>query len=254
MMAETVVIVQARMGSTRLPGKILLPLGGQTALAQCLRRCQAIPGIDAVVCAVPEGEHDDAVAAEAQRCGVLVVRGSGADVLARYHKAAQQVGARWVVRVTSDCPLIDPVICGQVLATLKTQDLDFVCNNLPPSWPHGLDVEAFTFAALDQAFHAATDPFEREHVTPWIRNNPQIRKGNVARSGRSLAEICRWTLDFPEDYEFLSAMFDLLPPSPAIPDLRTVMTVTAEHPYLTEINAIHHGVRAVPKPKSCVSA
>lgn len=243
-MADTVVIVQARMSSTRLPGKVLKQLAGQTVLAQCLRRCQAIAGIDAVICAIPEGPQDDPVAEEALKSGVLVARGSGPDVLARYYHAAKQAGAQWVVRVTSDCPLIDPAIAGQVLAMLKHHDLDYACNNLPPSWPHGLDVEAFTFAALEQAFLTTHDSFDREHVTPWLRNNSEIRKGNVTRSGKSLAEVCRWTLDYPEDYEFLRALFDLLPSAPVIPDLRQVLMVVAEHPYLTEFNEQHQGIRA----------
>ena len=244
MMEKSVVIVQARMGSTRLPGKVLLPLGGQSALAQCLRRCQAIPGIDDVVCAIPAGPADEAVAQEAHRLGVQVVRGSGPDVLGRYHQAAKASQAKWILRVTSDCPLIDPVISGQILALLKNHPLDYACNNMPPSWPHGLDVEAFTFETLDQAFHSTSDSFDREHVTPWIRNNPEIRKGNVTRSGKSLAEICRWTLDYPEDYEFLRALFELLPPAPSIPDLHQVLMVIAEHSYLAEINGRHNGVRA----------
>ena len=249
MMPDSAVIVQARMGSSRLPGKVLMPLGDRSALAQCLRRCQAIAGVDVVVCAIPEGSQDDPVAAEAERCGAVVVRGAEQDVLARYHRAAVTVGAKWIMRVTSDCPLIDPAVCGQILALLRSQPLDFVCNNLPPSWPHGLDAEAFTFAALDQAFETAADPFDREHVTPWMRRNPAFKKGNVARSGRSLADVCRWTLDYPEDYEFLQALFDLLPDVPAIPDLRRVLTLVAEHPYLAEINACHHGIRAKPAPQ-----
>ena len=243
-MSGTAVIVQARMGSSRLPGKVLMPLGGETALAQCLRRCRAIPGVDWVVCAIPDGEQDDPVAAEAVRCKVQVVRGPAEDVLARYHKAALVVGAKWIMRVTSDCPLIDPAISGQVLHVLKDQQLDYASNNMPPSWPHGLDVEAFTFAALDQAHRQATDAFDREHVTPWIRANDAFRKGNVARQGRSLADMCRWTLDYPEDYEFLCALFQLLPETKGIVTLPQVLQVVASHPYLSQINAEHHGERA----------
>ena len=242
-MAGTAVIVQARMGSTRLPGKVLMPLGGRTALAQCLRRCRAIPGIDHVVCAAPESPDDDPIAEEALRCKVTVVRGSGPDVLARYHKAAQAVGADWVMRVTSDCPLIDPDLCGAILRLAKDRGLDYACNNMPPTWPHGLDAEAFPFPMLDRAFHAARDPFEREHVTPWIRTNKDAKTGNVAREGDSLAESCRWTLDFPEDYRFLQALFALLPDEEVV-GLDRILAVLDRHPELAEINARHHGVRA----------
>lgn len=229
------------MGSTRLPGKVLKPLGGQTALAQCLRRCRAIPGIDGVVCAVPEGAEDDPVAEEAEKCGAVVVRGPGSDVLARYHKAAVAVGAKWIMRVTSDCPLIDPVLCGDILRMAQDQSLDYACNNMPPTWPHGLDAEVFSFAMLDAAFKGASDPFEREHVTPWIRNGQNVKKGNIAKAGPSLAEECRWTLDYPEDYDFLHALFELLPRDA---DLDAVLSVLQTHPELAAINAQHHGVRA----------
>jgi len=241
---KTAVIVQARLGSTRLPGKVLKMLGGQTALAQCLRRCQAIPGIDAVVCAIPEGEADDIVSREAECCGVKVTRGSGSDVLSRYHKAALAVGADWIIRVTSDCPLIDPTLCGRILRMALDQGLDYACDNMPPSWPHGLDAEVFSFVMLDRAFYHAADPFEREHVTPWIRNHPTAKKGNVASADPVMAETCRWTLDFPEDYRFLAALFDLLPFAPAIPSMAEVLAVLTAHPELAEINAMHHGVRA----------
>jgi spore coat polysaccharide biosynthesis protein SpsF len=238
------VIVQARMGSTRLPGKILKPLGSMSALAQCLRRCRAIPGIDRVVCAIPEGEAEAPVVAEAIRCGALVARGPSSDVLKRYAVAADLAGADIVMRVTSDCPLIDPDLCGRLLAKLQGEGLDFVCNNTPPSWPHGLDAEVFTRALLDEAERVATEPFDREHVTPWMRKAPHVTRGNIARQGADLSQDCRWTLDYPEDYAFLAALFDRLPE--AIVPMDDVLAVLAAHPELAEINAMHHGVRASP--------
>lgn len=241
------VIVQARMGSTRLPGKILKDLGGLPALAQCLRRCQAIPGIDRVVCAIPEGEDEAPVVAEAERCGALVVRGPSDDVLKRYALAARAAGADIVMRVTSDCPLIDPDLCGRLLTKLRDEGLDFVCNNTPPSWPHGLDAEVFTRALLDEADRTATEAFDREHVTPWMRKAPHVTRGNLARDGDDLSERCRWTLDYPEDYAFLAALFARLPAEVVSTD--AVLAVLAAHPELAEINAMHHGVRAKPSIK-----
>lgn len=238
-MGITAVIVQARMGSTRLPGKVLKPLGGMTALAQCLRRCQAIPGVDRVVCAVPEGTDDDPVAAEAAKSGVHITRGSAADVLARYHKAAVEIGAQWIMRVTSDCPLIDPGLCGRIINAVKSEGADYGCNNMPPSWPHGLDAEVFTFDALNRAFQSATQPAEREHVTPWIRNHPAFAKVNVPMHGADLSAI-RMTLDYPEDYAFFVEVFKRLPPAPAIPTIDAVLSVLEAHPELTAINGMHH--------------
>ncbi|MBI3444096.1 MAG: glycosyltransferase family protein [Magnetospirillum sp.] len=240
------VVVQARMGSTRLPGKILKPLGRMSALAQCLRRCAAIPGIDRVVCAIPEGEAEAPVVAEAERCGALVVRGPSADVLKRYRLAAEAAGADIVMRVTSDCPLIDPALCGRMLARLRDEGLDYCCNNMPPSWPHGLDAEVFTTKALLEADGAATESFDREHVTPWLRRAPHLRRGNLARDGADLSLDCRWTLDYPEDYAFLAALFQNLPDEIVSTD--RVLAVLAAHPGLAALNAMHHGVRAGKKP------
>ncbi len=238
------IIVQARMGSTRLPGKILKDLGGMSALAQCLRRCAAIPGIGKLVCAIPEGEAEAPVVAEAERCGAMVARGPSADVLKRYAIAARAAEADIVMRVTSDCPLIDPVLCGRLLSRLQDEGLDYCSNNQPPSWPHGLDAEAFRASALFEAEDKATDPFDREHVTPWLRRAPHLKRGNIARQGGDLSQECRWTLDYPEDYAFLAALFEHLPA--AIVSTEDVLAVLAAHPGLAAINAMHHGVRATP--------
>ncbi len=242
-----VVIVQARMGSTRLPGKILKDLGGMTALAQCLRRCAAIPGIDKVACAIPQGEAETPVVAEAERCGALVVRGPSDDVLKRYAMAARAARADVILRVTSDCPLIDPTLCGRMLVKLQDEGLDYCCNNQPPSWPHGLDAEVFRAAALFEAEDQATEPFDREHVTPWLRRAPHLKRGNIAHEGADLSQECRWTLDYPEDYAFLAALFKRLPE--AIVPMDDVLAVLAAHPELAKINAMHHGVRARPQTR-----
>lgn len=245
-MSGAFVVVQARMGSTRLPGKILKPLGGRSALAQCLRRCAAIPGITGVVCAIPEGDEEQPAVAEAERCGAMVVRGPSADVLKRYALAARAAGADVVMRVTSDCPLIDPILCGRMLDKLRAEGLDFVCNNTPHSWPHGLDAEVFTRALLDEADAKAADPFEREHVTPWMRKAAHVTRGNIARNGADLSEECRWTLDYPEDYAFLAALFENLPAEIVSTD--EVLAVLEAHPELAEINAMRRGIRATPQP------
>ncbi len=170
-MSLTAVIVQARMGSSRLPGKVLLPLAGQTVLWHVLTRCQAIPGIDLVACATTQAAADIAIVREAERAGARVYRGSQADVLGRYQQAARSLGADVIMRVTGDCPLIDPDVCGKVLALRAETGADYACNNMPRSWPYGLDCEAFTANALFQAANTAKTSNEREHVTPWIRNN-----------------------------------------------------------------------------------
>lgn len=233
---KTVAIIQARWGSTRQPGKVLLKLGETSVLEHVLKRCAQIVNMDAICCAVADDNASDPVAAEAARCGVAVWRGSANDVLERYRGAAEMMGADTVLRVTSDCPLIDPQICADVIALLHADSADYASNNMPPSWPHGLDCEAFTRSALEAAAETATEPHEREHVTPWIRNAPYLRKSNLAGPGGDVVEQ-RWTLDYPEDYAFLTALWQHMPPSGAIPSTADILAIIARHSELADINA-----------------
>jgi spore coat polysaccharide biosynthesis protein SpsF (cytidylyltransferase family) len=208
----TAVIVQARYSSTRLPGKVLYELCGKTVLAHVLERCQAITNSDMVVCAVAEGDVHDIVAEEALRTGSVVIRGNVDDVLDRYLQAARAVNADVVMRVTSDCPLIDPEICVSVLQPVLANKADFATNNMPATWPHGLDCEAFTRALLERTAHEARSCFEREHVTPYMRTAANIRRVNISCSQDVVADPSqRWTLDTPQDFEFMQAVFAALP-------------------------------------------
>jgi glutamate-1-semialdehyde 2,1-aminomutase/spore coat polysaccharide biosynthesis protein SpsF len=235
-MSKTACIVQARLGSTRLPGKVLETLGDAPVLEHVLRRCNAIPGVDEVVCATVEGANGDAVAALADGLDVTVYRGSETDVLARYHGAAHAVGAAIVMRVTSDCPLIDPEICAAVLRLRAEAAADYAANNMPPSWPHGLDCEAFTIDALDDAAATATAPEDREHVTPWIRRNRAYRRVNLPGPGGEFVAQ-RWTLDYPEDLAFLRALYERLPGGCAGPrSWRSALAVLEREPQLALIN------------------
>lgn len=235
----TAVIVQARMGSTRLPGKVMLHVAGRTVLEHVLTRCAAIPGADIVVCAVPDEEASGPLEVVAQRCGATVFRGPGGDVLKRYEGAARAVGAEIVMRVTSDCPLIDPGVCGGVLALRARTQVDYAANNMPITFPHGLDCEAFTAEVLEAADAHAEASYDREHVTPWMRRAPQLKRANLASGDASLAEH-RWTLDYSEDLAFFRAVFAALPPgSPA--RMADVLGAIAADPSLTEINASRRG-------------
>jgi spore coat polysaccharide biosynthesis protein SpsF (cytidylyltransferase family) len=234
-MSKTACIIQARLGSTRLPGKVLEPLGDAPVLEHVLRRCQAIDGVDEVVCATVAGADGDAVAALADNLDVAVYRGPECDVLARYHGAAHAVGADVVMRVTSDCPLIDPEICAAVLKLRIEADADYAANNMPPSWPHGLDCEVFTIGALDEAATTAVAPEDHEHVTPWIRRNRAYRRVNLAGPGGE-AVAQRWTLDYPEDLAFLRAVYERLPGGCAGRSWRAALAVLDREPQLALIN------------------
>lgn len=232
---RTACIVQARVGSTRLPGKVLENLGHATVLEHVLRRCQAIDGVDAVVCATVQGTDGDAVAALADKLDVPVYRGSERDVLERYHRAAHAAKADVVLRVTSDCPLIDPEVCAAVLKLRDEEEADYAANNMPPSWPHGLDCEAFTIDALDEAAATATAAEDHEHVTPWIRRNRAYRRVNLAGPGGELTAQ-RWTLDYPEDLAFLRAVYERLPEGCAGRSWRAAAAVVDHEPELALIN------------------
>jgi spore coat polysaccharide biosynthesis protein SpsF len=229
------VIVQARFGSSRLPGKVLLPLGGRPALAAVLERCARIPGIDRVVCAVADDAASDPVAAAAQTCGAVVFRGSQHDVLARYEGAARAVGADIVMRVTSDCPLIDPDVAGAVLAVLDETGADYACNTMPPLWPHGLDCEAFRARHLARAALEADAAYDREHVTPWLRRNAALRRVNLDGPGGG-AERHRWTLDHAEDYAFFAALWDAMGERAGQATTAELIAFLADRPEIAALN------------------
>ena len=234
----TAAIVQARMTSTRLPGKVLMELGGRTCLDHVLTRCRAIRGVDVVCCAVPDAPESDPVAMAAEKLGVLVFRGSETDVLDRYWQAASGIGADTVMRITSDCPLVDPAVAAEVLALLDKEGADYACNNMPPSWPHGLDVEAMRFSWLDRAAKEATKKSEREHVTPYIRNHPDAKKANLPGPGGPIVDH-RWTLDTEADLRFFRALFDRLPAGEPAYDWRIALGIVEADPALATINAGH---------------
>jgi spore coat polysaccharide biosynthesis protein SpsF len=232
---RTAVIVQARYGSTRLPGKVLKELAGQTILAHVLSRCLAIPSADVVVCATTEGSREDAIVHLAESMGVQVFRGSETDVLDRYARAAEATQADVIMRVTSDCPLIDPTVCEDVLCLRENTAADYAANNLSREWPHGLDCEAFTMDALMAADREATMPEDREHVTPWIRRCERYRRVNLSNPAGCQTHL-RWTLDYHEDFAFFEALFERLPDGASMPTTEELLQLVEREADLTAIN------------------
>jgi spore coat polysaccharide biosynthesis protein SpsF len=229
-MSVTAVIVQARISSSRLPGKVLLPLRGETVLWHVLTRCREMQGVDVVCCAVPDGHEQLPVVEEARRVGAVVCRGSETDVLARYWQAADQLGATEVMRITSDCPLIDSAVCSAVLALRRDCQADYASNVMPRSFPQGLDCEVFTRSTLDLACTHAARSYEREHVTPWIRDSNVLSHVNLECPIGDFSNH-RWTLDHPEDFEFLNMIFEALPTTHTR-DYRDILRAIAENPVL----------------------
>jgi spore coat polysaccharide biosynthesis protein SpsF len=198
---KSVCIVQARLGSTRLPGKVLLPLNGHTVIGEVLTRCKRIPGVDEVVCAIPSREFK--LADECLKF-VSVMYGSESDVLERYCEAAESCGADIIMRITGDCPLISPELCGEVLATFKREGADYASNIEPRTFPKGLDCEVFSRNLL---FLANDEDHEREHVTTWMRSARPwtgVKRVNVASPWPIDG---RMTLDTMDDYKTICAAF-----------------------------------------------
>jgi spore coat polysaccharide biosynthesis protein SpsF len=246
-MSRTVVIVQARMGSSRLPGKVLATLGDRTVLEHCLTRALAIPAIDAVCLATTTLAIDAPITERAaETSGIVVVRGHPTDLLARYRMAAAATRADVILRITCDCPLIDPDVCGMVLALAAETGASFTSNNAMPEWPHGLDCEVFTREALEQALREATASYDREHVGPWMRRAAGTPETHLAGPGGDIVRY-RWTLDYPEDLAFFQALWPLLP-TDHLARWQEVAAILERNPEIVAINAMHARSTALPAP------
>jgi len=208
---KTLIIIQARMTSTRLPGKVLKQVLGKSLLEFQLERLKAVLNADDLVVATTTNATDQPIVDLCQTIQVPVYRGSETDVLARYYEAAATNQADIVVRVTSDCPLIDPDIVAEVIGFYQTRQdqYDYVSNTLDRTYPRGLDVEVFSLNALEQAYREATQADEREHVTPYIYRHPEQFKIDQIKQAEDHANE-RWTVDTPEDFELIKRILEAL--------------------------------------------
>jgi len=236
---RSVAILQARMSSTRLPGKVLKEAGGRVLLDRMVERARRAKTVDRVVVATTTDSSDDAIAAFCTDNEIEFTRGSLQDVLDRYYQAARQYQADIVVRLTGDCPLIDPDLIDEVVNALIHASADFACNRLPPpfkrTYPIGLDVEAATFSALQRAWQEAKEKHEREHVMPYLYEVPGRFKVVQLNLAEDLGHL-RWTLDTPEDLEFLQTVYAMLDNRNDF-TWREVLNLVRQHPGLQEINA-----------------
>jgi spore coat polysaccharide biosynthesis protein SpsF len=209
---KNVIILQARMTSTRLPGKILMPLSGKPLLAYGIERLQRIKKPHHIVVATTTNWQDDAVETLCNTLNVCCYRGNEHDVLDRYYQAAKKYPADAIIRVTGDCPLIDAHIVDLMLDAFESSNADYLSNTLTRTFPRGLDVEIFTATALQTAFKEATQPEEREHVTPYVYNHPEcFRLVNYSQQNDYSQE--RWTVDTPEDFALIEKIIESLYPS-----------------------------------------
>ena len=234
---QTAIIIQARFGSSRLPGKAVLDLCGKPVLGHVIERCQRAKLAQRIVCATTLEAESPQILSICHQYGIDAVQGSLNDVLDRYRQAAEHVQARHVVRVTSDCPLIDPEVIDELIGLYRSADVAYANNIEPRTYPHGLDCEIFSKALLDQAAAQAKDPREREHVTPWMREQPSIKRTYLSQDQENLSAM-RWTLDYPADHTFFGA---LLSANPALVDkgYREIAAFVATRPDIARLNAQH---------------
>ena len=225
-------IIQARMGSTRLPGKVLEDIGGKTMLARVVRRAQRAALLDQIVVATTVEQLDDVIADECGRLAVPVFRGEELDVLDRYYQAAEMYEAEAIVRITSDCPLIDPEIVDHVVYHFLGEGPDCASNTVIRTYPRGLDVSVMTMSALRCAWHEADESYQREHVTPYIYQNPDLFE-ILPVTGRMDYSGFRWTVDTVGDLEFVRALYSRLGNNDTF-NWRDALAVLARDPELME--------------------
>ncbi len=236
-MTNVVAVVQARMGSTRLPGKVLRPVLGRPLLDYLVQRLGRARRVSALTIATSTNPADDAIVEYCRQAGAPCVRGDELDVLARYHQAARAASAEVVVRVTADCPLLDPAVVDLVVERFLRGDVDYASNTMVRSYPRGLDVEVFSMSALELAFSEAREPAEREHVTPFIWRRPErFRLANVVHATDQ--SRYRWTVDADADLELIRRMLEALYPDRGVEfDLDDCLALMARHPDWIHLNA-----------------
>jgi spore coat polysaccharide biosynthesis protein SpsF len=229
-----VAIVQARMSSVRLPNKVLLPLAGKPTLWHVINRLQECKSLQKIIVATSTDAGDDLIENWCNDAYLECFRGSLDDVLDRYYRAAKAFEAQAVVRVTADCPVIDPDIVDELVRNFLSKTFD--AYSLAGDFPDGLDCQIFSMSALEKAWRNAVLPSEREHVGPYIENNPSIFKVGQLHKFKGLGHH-RWTLDEPEDYEFLKLVFMKL--YEMNPQFRTkdILELMENEPELLKINS-----------------
>lgn len=236
--------MQARMSSTRLPGKVMLPVLGKSLLERMMERLNRSKLAGTIVVATTQDGEDDVIAQLCADNGWNCFRGDKYDLLDRHYQAAKFYNAGIVLKIPSDCPLIDHRIIDEVIKYFLGHDFDFVSNLHPATYPDGNDVEVMTFEALEKAWREATRDFEREHTTPYIWEHPEkFSTGNfVWPTGRNWSMSHRFTIDYPEDYAFIKAVFDALYPDNPDFSLENILDLLEQRPDIYQINAAYAGV------------
>ncbi len=229
------IIVQARMGARRLPGKVLLKTCGKTVLEHVIERLHRARRVENVIVATTVAKDDLPIVRLVSSKGVGVFCGSQEDVLDRYYQAARLFGFKHIVRITADCPLIDPAIIDRVIEAYFKQHSDYAANIIKPTYPDGQDVEVFSFAALEHAWQKAKRSSQREHVTVFIRENPKLFKQFSVCHSKDLSQM-RWTLDEPEDWELIRKIFGAIYKDKPNFNMLDVLRLLNDHPQWNRVN------------------
>ncbi len=232
-------IIQARMGSTRLPGKVMLKLQDKTVLEHVIIRLKQAKLIDEIIVATTTNSSDDPIIEEMNRLNIKTFRGSEENVLSRYYYAAKENEADVIIRITSDCPLIDPKVIDEMINEYKeliqSDSVDYLSNTIERTYPRGLDAEIMSFKVLEETFLNAKEDFEKEHVTPYIYQNPDKFKRVDFLNDIDYSEH-RWTLDTPEDLELITQIYNEIYKGEHNFYLKDIIKLFNEKPELIEIN------------------
>jgi len=242
---KLVTVIQARTASTRLSKKILLPLGDSIVLIKMLERVISANMIDKVVVATTTNSEDDEIVLLCELIGVDCFRGHPIDCLDRHYQVGKKYNADAIVKIPSDCPLIDPAIIDKVIGSYLDNPIawDYYSNLHPATYPDGNDVEVISMNALETAWLNANNDFEREHTTPYIWERPlEFTIGNViCESGKDYSDSFRWTLDYEEDYQFIRMIFCNLYNENSLFGIYDILYFLKIHPEYRKINAKHLG-------------
>ncbi len=231
-------IIQARMSSTRLPGKVLKVIDDRPMLFYMLERVAQAQQIDQVVLATSSEKEDDEIVDFCRRQEVLCFRGNLDDVLDRYYQAAKSFNGDPVVRLTADCPIIDPQVIDSLIEIFKDGQFDYVANTCPPegmTYPEGMDVEIFSFHALEKAWKETVKPSDREHVTFYFWKNPNLFSIFRHDLHRSFADY-RLTVDYPQDFDAISRILNHFYPERPFFTMEEVIAYLDEHPDIKSLN------------------
>ncbi len=234
-MSKIVAIIQARTDSTRLPNKVMADIFGKPLIIHLLERVKESTTINEIILATTTRSVDTPLVNVVRDYGFPVFRGNCNDVLDRYYKAATKYNADGIVRITGDCPLIDPAVVDKVTHVFLKHQYDYVTNTLEPTYPDGLDVEVFSYNALQKTWGEAILVSEREHVTSYLRNHPEKFSLKDVKHTIDLSYM-RWTVDQQEDLTFVREVFKRLYNKQKIFHLQDIVDLLQKHPELIEIN------------------